>query len=314
MRLATFVSGGRTRFGAVFGADHLADVNLAYEALLRSRRHPRPGEYASAVVPSDAVGFLAGGEATIAAATEAVESLRGKDQSLLVDQGILVPVGRASLLPPVPVPPKLLCVGRNYVEHVEERHREIPTVPVIFVRFPASIAPPGCPVVRPRASSEFDWEGELAVVIGRSCRHVEPQRAMEVVAGYSIFNDGSIRDWQHQGNQWTAGKNFASSGSFGPHLVLKDEVADPQALELTTRINGEVVQHANTRQMIFDIPTLIAHISTFTPLEPGDVIATGTPSGVGAALNPPRFLVPGDRMTVEVEGLGTLENAVVQEA
>jgi 2-keto-4-pentenoate hydratase/2-oxohepta-3-ene-1,7-dioic acid hydratase in catechol pathway len=159
----------------------------------------------------------------------------------------------------------------------------------------------------------LDWEGELAVIIGKRCRAVPRDKAMSVVAAYALFNDVTIRDYQFRVSQYTAGKNFETSGPFGPYMVTSDEVPDPHALELTTTLNDEVVQRASTRDMVFDIPTLVEHISEFISLEPGDVIATGTPSGVGFVRKPPRFMVPGDVVCVSATGLGTLENPVVDE-
>jgi 2-keto-4-pentenoate hydratase/2-oxohepta-3-ene-1,7-dioic acid hydratase in catechol pathway len=213
----------------------------------------------------------------------------------------------------VPNPGKIICIGKNYKEHAHETGSDIPTTPILFVRFAASLIAHGKPIIRPKVSDRLDWEGELAVVIGRRCRHVDPAQALDVVAGYSLFNDVTVRDYQKRGEQWTAGKNFEGTGPFGPYLVLRDEVPNPQHLELQTLVNGEVVQQANTSLMIFDIATQIAHITEFTWLEPGDVIMTGTPGGVGNARTPQWFLKPGDRVRVEISGVGALENPVVDE-
>src|SRR5690606_31806980 len=176
---------------------------------------------------------------------------------------------------------KFLCVGINYLPHIAEMGRERPAHPVIFVRFASSLVGHLEPLVRPPESIQLDYEGELAVVIGRTARRVPRERALEHVAGYACFNDGSVRDFQRHGPQWTAGKNFVASGAFGPWLVTADERPDPAELSLTTRLNGEVVQHESVAELCFDVPALIEYCSTFTRLEPGDVIATGTPGGVG---------------------------------
>lgn len=206
---------------------------------------------------------------------------------------------------------KILCVGRNYLEHIKESDREVPGEPVLFCRYEDSLVPHGEAIERPSASDQLDWEGELAAVIGVPCRHVDEQHALDVVAGYAVFNDGSVRDYQHHSVQWTPGKNFYRSGSYGPFLVTYDDVADPQDLDLETRVNDTVVQESSTATMIFPIARIISYISEWTQLNPGDVIATGTPAGIGGARTPKWFLEPGDVVTVSITGLGTLRNPVV---
>ncbi|MCK6370681.1 MAG: fumarylacetoacetate hydrolase family protein [Gammaproteobacteria bacterium] len=215
--------------------------------------------------------------------------------------------------PVIPDPGKILCVGVNYLAHIREMGREPPDYPVIFTRYPGSLVGSGEPIVRPSVSTQYDFEGELAFVIGRRARHVPRERALECVAGYSCFMDGSVRDFQRQTSQFTAGKNFPGSGAFGPHLVTSEEIPDPAALHLTTRLNGEVMQSAPIGDMRFGVADLVAYCSTFTELEPGDVITTGTPSGVGFARNPPVWLVPGDVLEVGIDGIGLLRNTVVAE-
>ncbi len=220
-----------------------------------------------------------------------------------------------SFLPPIPDPgAKLLCVGINYMPHIKEMGRERPEHPVLFVRFADSIVGHKKPLERPLASVQFDYEGELAVVIGKRARHVPRQRALEFVAGYSCFNDGSIRDYQRHSQQFTPGKNFHATGAFGPWIATADEVRDPQRLRLTTRLNGSVVQDESVGELCFDIPQLIEYCSTWTQLEPGDVIVTGTPGGVGAGRKPPLWMKAGDTVEVEVDGIGVLSNSVVDEA
>lgn len=208
---------------------------------------------------------------------------------------------------------KFLCVGVNYMPHIREMGREPPDHPVIFVRFLDSLVGHERPIVRPAASEQLDFEGELAVVIGRRARHVPRERALDHVAGYSCFNDGSVRDFQRHALQWTPGKNFHASGAFGPWLVTADEHPDPAALELTTRLNGEIVQQERVGELCFSIPDLIAYCSTWAQLEPGDVIATGTPGGVGAGRTPPLWMKVGDRVEVEIAGIGTLANPIADE-
>ena len=216
-------------------------------------------------------------------------------------------------MPPVPNPDKILCVGVNYRPHIEEMGREVPNYPVVFVRFAGSQVGHGQAVIRPGVSEQFDFEGELAVVIGKRARHVSRADALDYVAGYCCFMDGSVRDWQRHTMQFTAGKNFAHSGSMGPYLVTRDEIPDPTALHLTTRVNGELMQEGCVADLVFDIPALIEYCSTFAELLPGDVIATGTPGGVGAARTPPVWLKDGDVVTVDVPGVGSLVNSVADE-
>ena len=219
-----------------------------------------------------------------------------------------------AFLPVIPDPAaKVLCVGVNYMPHIKEMGRERPEHPVLFVRFADSIVGHRRTLIRPRASERFDYEGELALVIGTRARHVSREQALAHVAGYSCFNDGSIRDYQRHTQQWTPGKNFHHSGSFGPWLVTADEQPDPRKLHLTTRLNGQVVQDESVSELCFDVPALIEYVSTWTQLEPGDVIVTGTPGGVGAGRTPPLWMKAGDRVEVEITGIGILENTVVDE-
>jgi 2-keto-4-pentenoate hydratase/2-oxohepta-3-ene-1,7-dioic acid hydratase in catechol pathway len=219
-----------------------------------------------------------------------------------------------AFLPPIPdAAAKLLCIGINYMPHIKEMGRERPEYPVVFVRFADSIVGHGRALVRPRASEKFDYEGELAVVIGKRARHVPQARALEHVAGYSCFNDGSIRDYQRHSQQFTPGKNFHASGSFGPWLVTTDEQPDPKKLQLRTRLNGAIVQEESVGELCFDIAQLIEYCSTWAQLEPGDVIVTGTPGGVGAGRTPPLWMKAGDAVEVDIAGIGTLRNSIVDE-
>jgi 2-keto-4-pentenoate hydratase/2-oxohepta-3-ene-1,7-dioic acid hydratase in catechol pathway len=215
------------------------------------------------------------------------------------------------LLPVIPDPEKILCIGLNYASHAGEVGRELPKVPSVFSRLHNTLVPSGGDIVRPKASIAFDYEGELAVIIGERCRHVSRGRALSVVAGYSCFLDGSVRDFQK--HSVTAGKNFPATGPLGPWMVTADVVEDPQRLELTTRLNGNIVQRDTTDHMIFDVATIIEYLSTVTWLEPGDVIATGTPDGVGLGRKPPLWMKGGDKVEVEISGIGTLNVNVVDE-
>ena len=208
---------------------------------------------------------------------------------------------------------RILCVGVNYRPHIEEMGRELPDHPVVFTRFPSSLVGNGEALIRPRVSEQYDFEGELAVVIGKAAHRVRREDALEVVGGYCCFMDGSVRDWQRHTMQFTPGKNFDRSGAMG-EVVSAGDVPDPAALMLTTRVNGEVMQKGAVRDLVFDIPFLVEYCSTFMELLPGDVIATGTPGGVGAARTPPVWLKDGDIVEVDIPGVGVLTNPVRDEA
>lgn len=214
--------------------------------------------------------------------------------------------------PPVPDPDKIICLGLNYPSHLEEtKAREAPKVPMLFPKFRTSLVGPRDEIVIPRVSDQIDWEGELAVVIGRTAHRVPEEEALDHVAGYSIMNDVSARDLQRAGRQFTAGKAIDTFAPMGPGIVPASEVPDPQALELTTRLNGEVVQHDTTGSMLFGVAYTIAFISELITLVPGDIIATGTPSGVGLFRSPPVFMRAGDVIEVEIEKIGTISNTLV---
>jgi 2-keto-4-pentenoate hydratase/2-oxohepta-3-ene-1,7-dioic acid hydratase in catechol pathway len=213
-------------------------------------------------------------------------------------------------LPVIPNPDKIVCVGLNYEEHRVETGRDKTENPALFLRLAESQVGHRQPIVRPRESTNLDFEAEIAVVIGTSGRRISEKDAWRHIAGYSCYNDGSVRDWQRHTIQWTAGKNFARTGAFGPWLVTADEIPPNTVLTLSCRLNGERMQHATTEQMIFKIPRLIAYISTFTTLLPGDVIVTGTPGGVGARRTPPVWMKPGDKVEIEIDKVGVLENSI----
>ena len=224
------------------------------------------------------------------------------------------PLEDLELTPVIPDPDKIICVGLNYRDHVSETGRTVTEKPALFARFAASQVGHLQPLVKPAVSDEFDYEGELAVVIGDGGRHIPAERALESVAGYSCYNEGSVRDWQRHTSQYLAGKTFAGTAGFGPWLATADENPDPSRLMLETRLNGQIVQHATTDLMITSVPEQIAYISTVLPLLPGDVIVSGTPGGVGAKRAPPLFMRPGDVAEVEISGIGVLRNPVVAEA
>ena len=230
-----------------------------------------------------------------------------------------LPLDGITYLPVVPRPEKIVCAVRNYMDHHQEAlaaglKRELSEQPPIFLRVWRSQVAHGQPIVRPNVSESLDWEGELAVIIGKAGRNIPESAAFEHVAGYSIYNDASIREWQFHAKQIAAGKNFESTGAFGPWMVTADEIGPGEPLRIETRLNGERMQSGTTGDMIFSIPKLISYASCIFTLVPGDVIATGTPSGVGFSRNPPRFMKPGDIVEIDIERIGTLSNPVVQQS
>ncbi len=227
--------------------------------------------------------------------------------------GRMFDLGQVDLLPVIPNPGKILCIGLNYETHRQETGRAEADHPAVFTRFPDTLVGPGAPIVRPAVSEQLDYEGELAVIIGQGGRAIPAGQALGHVAGYACFNDASVRDWQRHNIQFTPGKNFPGTGAFGPWLVTPDEVPDLAAEHVVTRLNGVVVQDQPISDMIWPVAELIAYVSAFTPLSPGDVIATGTPGGVGARRPPPLWMRPGDRVEVEIGSIGLLINPVVQD-
>jgi 2-keto-4-pentenoate hydratase/2-oxohepta-3-ene-1,7-dioic acid hydratase in catechol pathway len=291
MRLVSFVLEGGTRLGALHrarGVEEVVDLNGADPA-----------------IPSDIAAFLEGGEAALERARAAVEHAGARAR---------LPLAQVRLLSPVPRPGKIVCIGQNYLEHAAESHAGASAYPIIFAKYANTMIASGDAIVLPRISTQVDYEGELAVVIGRRAKNVDEQAALQYVGGYAPYNDVSARDFQSRTSQWTIGKTFDSFGPMGPALITADEVPDPQNLDLRLSIGDEVLQSSNTSKMIFPIARLIAYITAAMTLEPGDVIATGTPEGIGAARTPQRFLRPGDVVRVEIQGLGALVNPVKAEA
>lgn len=228
--------------------------------------------------------------------------------------GARFPLTAITYLPPIPDPDKIICVGLNYLTHIQEGGRDVPKRPTIFTRWANTQVGHLQPLVRPRQSETLDFEAEMAMVIGKRARHVSRADAMGVVAGFSCYNDGSVREWQRHTSQFTPGKNFPGTGGFGPWIVTPDEAGDIGKATLLCRVNGQETQRATLDDLVFDVPGLIEYCSAFTVLEPGDVIITGTTGGVGAYRTPPLWLKPGDTVEVELSGVGILRNSVVQEA
>jgi acylpyruvate hydrolase len=250
---------------------------------------------------------------------ELIDLLRQGRQSQAGAAGVLgvgKPLDRERIrfLPPLSNPQKIVCVGLNYADHTKESPYEQPKYPTLFSRFNSTLIGHGAPIIRPRVSEQLDYEGELAVIIGKRGRHIPSERALDYVAGYSIFNDASVRDYQFKSPQWTVGKNFDATGAFGPSFVTADDLPlGARGLRLQTRLNGQIVQDATTADMLFDVVSLITIISEAMTLEVGDVIVSGTPAGVGFARKPPLWMKNGDVCEVEIEGIGILRNPIADE-
>ena len=284
MKLCTFLRESATHVGVVVDG---AVVDLAA---------------AAPALPRDLVAMLAAGPAALARAKSAAASARER-----------LPLASVALAAPILRPPKFLAIGLNYADHVAESGLEAPKLPTVFNKQSTCVAGPNDDVHLPRISSALDYEGELGFVIGRRCRHVPRDRAHEVIAGYLVVNDVTVRDWQLRVPTWTMGKSFDTHGPLGPWLTTSDEAGDPHGLRVRTWVNGELRQDSNTKHLIFDCFAVVEHLSTAFTLEPGDVVATGTPGGVGIAMKPPRLLSTGDVVRIEIDGLGFLENPVVDE-
>jgi 2-keto-4-pentenoate hydratase/2-oxohepta-3-ene-1,7-dioic acid hydratase in catechol pathway len=284
MKLATFTQGGSTRIGIVEG-DSIVDLSVAAPSL-----------------PREMCAFLTAGADALAAARQAAGNSSAR-----------MALKEVRLEAPILRPPKILAVGLNYKDHIAETGNKTPEVPMIFNKQSTAVNSPFGEIHLPRASEQLDYEGELGVVIGRYCRHVPKHRAREVIVGYTIVNDVSVRDWQRRVPTFTMGKSWDTHCPLGPWITTADEVGDPHALDLKTLVNGELRQHSNTGQLLFNCFDLVEHLSTVFTLEPGDVISTGTPSGVAAAMKPPKWLKPGDVVKIAIEKLGEIENRVIAE-
>jgi len=283
MKLATFTHAGATRVGMVDG-DNIVDLAEAAPDL-----------------PREMVAFLAAGSAALEAAARAVKS------------AARLPLTTVRLEAPIRRPPKFLAVGLNYADHVKESGQETPVFPTIFNKQSTCVVGPRDAIHLPSVSPMLDYEGELGIVIGRRCRRVTRQDAAKVIAGYLVVNDVTVRDWQFRVPTWTMGKSFDTHGPTGPWIVTGDEIGDPHRLALRTWVNGDLRQSSNTKELIFDCFALVEHLSTAFTLEPGDIISTGTPAGVGVGMNPPQLLKAGDIVRIEIEDIGEIENEVVEE-
>lgn len=297
MKIVTFTSqeGDEPRAGALIAGGRLI-LDFAAAQGNEERRAPGPLAW-----------FDLGGE-LFARASALHDEATGPGLDRLREAGAILERERAHLLAPVPRPGKIICIGLNYRDHAAESNMPIPESPVIFSKFATCVVGPGAPVLLPRASQQVDYEAELAVIIGRRARQVSRERAYDYVLGYTNFNDVSARDFQFADKQWVRGKSCDTFAPMGEYIATKDEVPDPHRLSIKLHLNGQTMQDSTTDQLIFGVPELIEFLSDSITLEPGDVIATGTPPGVGFARKPPVFLQEGDVMEVEIEGLGVLRN------
>jgi 2-keto-4-pentenoate hydratase/2-oxohepta-3-ene-1,7-dioic acid hydratase in catechol pathway len=315
MRIVTYQHERQSRVGAQLEGQ-IVDLNRAYQALLNHSSNIDELAVADARVPADMIGLLRGGETSLRAAREAAAFVRAQlaasDNSPGLE-GIVYAMERVSVLPPVLHPSKVICLGLNYRDHAVEAGMAVPEYPVLFHKVAGSLIGHNQPIVVPRISSKIDYEGELAIIIGRRGKYIAEDEALSYVAGYTVANDVSARDLQFRTSQWTTGKMLDTFGPLGPALVTRDEVVDPNALSIKTTLNGQVMQNGNTADMIFRVPFIVSYISEIVTLEPGDVILTGTPPGIGNTRTPQVFMKPGDAITVEIEGLGKLTNPVVGE-
>ncbi len=309
MRLITFSTNNTIHLGALIGEQilDLPGAHLVWQQITQNA-------HTSAVpaFPDSVLALLqAGDEAKAIAASVLAFAADQEHLAQFTRAGLVYEANDVSFLPPIPRPGKIVCLGHNYRRHIAEMGSALPDYPVLFAKFSNTLIGHRQPIVLPKVSHMVDYEAELTLVIGRRGKDIpQTQEAFTYLAGYTIFNDVSVRDYQRRTVQWLQGKTFDGSGPIGPALVTSDEIADPNAFDMMLRLNGEVMQQANTNDFIFDIPTILAYISQIMTLEPGDIIATGTPSGVGTARKPPVFLKAGDRVQIEISGLGTLENPV----
>lgn len=305
MKLVTFTQNGFTRIGAVEG-EQVIDLNAAFKAKLETEGKIRAEKIAEAYIPADMEGFLQGGKESLALAKEAVQ------YALNHESAVQLVFGKADVKIGAPVtnPGKMICVGHNYREHILEMGRELPTHPVVFAKFANTIVGPEDDIPFYPISEQLDYEAEFAFVVGKRAKNVSQEDALDYVAGYTIVNDVTYRDIQRRTIEWLQGKAVDGSAPMGPWLVTSDELTDPSGLEISLSVNGEERQRSNTSNLVFTVQRLVEFLSELMTLEPGDVILTGTPGGVGVAREPQAFLKDGDVVRIEVDKVGVLENKV----
>lgn len=309
MKLINYTVAGQTRAGAIVD-DKVIDLNYAYQALLKSEGKYRYEEIAHAYVPAITDELFQGGKESIQLADSAVKYALENPDSF--DKPLVHNKADVKVEAPVQKPGKIICVGHNFRKHIQEMGREIPSNPVIFAKFANTILGPEDDIPFYPISEQLDYEAEFTFVIGKQAVNVSEEDALDYVAGYTITNDVTYRDIQRRTLQWLQGKTVDGSAPMGPYLVTADEIGDPTGLDMVLKVNGEVRQSTNTDDFVFNVPKLVSFLSGLMTLEPGDVVLTGTPGGVGVAMNPPTFLKDGDVVTIEVDKIGTLENKVVK--
>lgn len=315
MRLVTIELQERTRLGAEQDGQ-VVDLNRGYALLLATRGAVDFQARADRELPADMRGFLDLWDHSLPLAKEVLafaRTVRGTGGPLA--QVMIQPLPSVRLRAPILNPRKIICLGLNYRDHAQETKAEIPTDPILFSKYPTAIIGPGDPILLPAVSKEVDYEAELAFIIARPGRHISKAQALDHVAGYTVFHDVSARDYQIRkpGGQWMSGKTFDTFAPMGPALVTQEDIPDPHVLDIRCTVSGEVLQSSNTKHLIFSIPDIVAYCSHIFTLEPGDVVATGTPGGVGFARKPPRFLRDGDVAVLEIQGIGALRNPVRHE-
>ena len=314
MKLVRFRSGDEERIGAIAG-EQVIDVCGALAAALEGggMSAEMAAREAAARVPRSMRAFLARNDGFHHVVHEAVTFAQSSPNHTLNGQPIAHPLASTPLLAPVGDPQKIVCIGQNYRDHCEEQNQPLPERAIIFAKFPTALAGPGQPIRLPKISEQVDYEAELAFVIGKRGRNIPESQAKEYVAGYMCLNDVSARDIQFSDKQWVRGKTFDTFAPTGPALVTADEIADPHDLDISLTLNGTVMQSSNTSNLIFGVYYLVSYLSQVFTLEPGDIVTTGTPGGVGVFRKPPVFLKPGDEVSITIEGLGTLTNPVMAE-
>jgi 2-keto-4-pentenoate hydratase/2-oxohepta-3-ene-1,7-dioic acid hydratase in catechol pathway len=315
MRLVSYTLRGVTRSGVLRDNNDIVDPNRAIAAHLHGDGAANPALAADGLIPANMLDLLAFGEPALDLTRKTLDWLdsSGSDRDELIAAGIVTPLDECQLAAPVPRPGKVMAIGINYRAHASEMERELPEHPTVFTKVSTCIEGVGHPIHAPRESHMLDWEGEFCVVIGRRARHIPADRALDYVAGYMNGNDVTVRDWQEHTPTWMMGKSWDTHGPTGPWILTRDEVPDHHALELKTYVNDIEKQSAPLSDLLFDVPALIEYLSTAFTLEPGDVIFTGTPAGVGKARDPQEWLAAGDTVRVEITGLGSLVNPVIPE-
>jgi len=305
MKIVRFSHNGASPRVGLLDGERVTDLAATATAFLAGQGVVRAAAIADALFPQSTRGFLEGGAATQEALSRIADAVKGGRL-----QPVTVPLPQARLHAPIADPGKFICIGLNYKDHAAETGNAAPKEPPIFPKWNTAILDPGEAILKPRGETRFDWEVELGVVMGRTARYVSREQALDYVYGYTIINDASARDFQMTTSQWGAGKIGDTLAPMGPYIADRSEIPDPHVLDLKTWVNGTLMQNGNTRNFIFDVRYIVSYLSQILTLEPGDVIATGTPAGVGFSRKPPVVLQPGDTVRLQITGLGTLENPV----